>query len=111
MASHAVAQGRVVCRGLIFGSFPLHAAKKPDRRRAAHLPDVSAPMLFLSGTRDDLARSDVLEDVVRELPHAQLHWLETGNHSYVVLKRTRTNPQPIFEEMADAARAFVDEVK
>ena len=110
MTSLATAQGMMDPAGLIFFSFPLHQPKKPDRKRAAHLPDISAPMLFLSGTRDDLAEHTLLTTVVDELPRARIHWLETGNHSYVILKRTRTNPMPIFEEIGLAARAFVDEL-
>ena len=65
-------------------------------------------MLFLSGTRDDLADAELLESVVANLPQAELHWLETGNHSYTVLKRTRQNPLSIFEEIGEEARRFVD---
>jgi len=110
MCSHAAVDPGVECRGLIFCSFPLHQPKKPSIERAAHLPDVGKPMLFLSGTRDDLAHADLLEGVVAELKNARVHWLETANHSYVVLKRTRTHPLPVFEEIALATRSFVDEV-
>ena len=41
--------------GLAFLGFPLHAPKKPDVKRSAHLYQVPIPMLFLQGTRDDLA--------------------------------------------------------
>jgi len=34
-------------RGLAFVGFPLHPAKKPATARAAHLPSVRIPMLFL----------------------------------------------------------------
>lgn len=108
MSSHAVAEADLDCRGLIFCSFPLHQPKKPDVSRASHLPDICQPMLFLSGTRDELAERGLLEEVVSGLAHARLHWLETANHSYVILKRTRTNPMPVFEEMARSARSFVD---
>ncbi len=108
MSSHAVAEEGLDCRGLIFCSFPLHQPKKPGVSRAAHLEDVRQPMLFLSGTRDDLAERGLLEEVVSGLANAEVHWLETANHSYVILKRTRTNPMPVFEEMALAARSFVD---
>ena len=112
MSTHFAAEHKVdgECAGLILCSFPLHTPKKPARSRAVHLPDVPVPMLFLSGTRDDLADAALLEDVVGELPRARIHWLETANHSYVVLKRTRTNPMPVFEEIGLAARAFVDEL-
>jgi predicted alpha/beta-hydrolase family hydrolase len=114
MASHAVAEEVVLCSGLIFCSFPLHGAKKPDDKRAAHMPDIASPMLFLSGTRDDLGDRDLLTALVKRLKRVhtrtRIHWLETANHSYVVLKRTRTNPMPVFAEMAQQACQFVDEV-
>jgi hypothetical protein len=66
-------------------------------------------MLFLSGTRDDLAERTLLEPLVRSLPSARLHWLETADHGYRVLKRTRTRTDSVFDEMGDVARAFVDE--
>ena len=110
MSSLAVAQGLLSPMGLIFFSFPLHQPNKPDRKRAAHLNQIHQPMLFLSGTRDDLADQQLLQTIVDELPTARVHWLETGNHSYVILKRTRSNPLSIFSEMAKQAREFVDEV-
>jgi len=110
MCSHAALRPDVACRGLIFCSFPLHQPKKPSRQRAEHLHSIAEPMLFLSGTRDDLADPALLEAVVGELDQARIRWLETANHSYVVLKRARTNPTPVFEEMAGAVREFIDEV-
>ncbi len=110
MTSHAAAAGRIDCRGLIFCSFPLHGPKKPSVDRAAHITDINVPMLYLSGTRDDLADADLLNEVVsRPGINARVHWLETANHSYVVLKRTRQNPLDVFIEMAQEARQFVDE--
>ena len=110
MCSHAVVEAGVDCAGLVFCSFPLHQPKKPSTERAAHLPSIQQPALFLSGTRDDLAQSELLTEVVAGMPHARIHWLETANHSYVILKRTRTNPMPVFEEMSPAIQEFVDEL-
>ena len=42
-------------RGLVFVGFPLHPAGKPATERAEHLAGVAVPMLFLQGTRDELA--------------------------------------------------------
>ena len=41
--------------GLVFLGFPLHRPKQPSEDRAAHLSQVTLPMLFLQGTRDELA--------------------------------------------------------
>src|SRR5215470_7046221 len=42
-------------RGLAFLGFPLHPAGRPSVARADHLLDVQIPMLFLQGSRDQLA--------------------------------------------------------
>ena len=108
MASHAVVDRKLPAAGLIFCSFPLHMPGKPDTKRAAHLGAIRQPMLFLSGTRDELAERELLEPLIRSLPTARLHWLDTADHGYRVLKRTRKRTDSVFDEMAEVARAFVD---
>jgi predicted alpha/beta-hydrolase family hydrolase len=109
MASHAIVDRALPAAGLIFCSFPLHMPGKPDTKRAQHLLGVRQPMLFLSGTRDELAEPKLLEPLVASLPSAKLHWLATADHGYRVLKRQRTRTDSVFEEMAETARAFIDE--
>jgi uncharacterized protein len=108
MASHALLERALDAIGLIFCSFPLHPPGRPSTMRAAHLASIDRPMLFLSGTRDELARRDLLEPVVAALPCAALHWLDTADHGYRVLKRSRESAEDVFDEMARIARAFVD---
>ena len=108
MASHAVVERELPVRGLIFCSFPLHQPKKPSLSRAEHLPRIDVPMLFLSGTRDALAEPVLLEEVIAGLgKRAMLHWLDTADHSYKILKRQRPASPTVFEEMAGVARAFI----
>jgi hypothetical protein len=58
-------------------------------------------MLFLSGTRDALAELDLLQPVVKNLGKlATLHLLDTADHSYKILKRTRQSTEDVFVEMA-----------
>jgi predicted alpha/beta-hydrolase family hydrolase len=109
MAAHAVLDQSLDPAGLIFCTFPLHPAGRPAITRAAHLGSVRRPMLFLSGTRDDLAERPLLEQVVAALPAARIHWLDTADHGYRILKRTRTAPEGVFDEMARVAREFVDQ--
>jgi uncharacterized protein len=68
-------------RGLVFVGFPLHPAGKPSAERAAHLTDVRCPMLFLQGTRDELASLELLRPVVQDLaPRARLVLFEDADH-------------------------------
>jgi predicted alpha/beta-hydrolase family hydrolase len=88
-------------RGLVFFSFPLHQPGKPETKRADHLSAVTVPMLFLSGTRDELADLDLLRPVCKKLGRrATLHILDTADHGYKVLKRSRTSKEDVFAEMA-----------
>lgn len=94
-------------RGLVFFSFPLHLAGKPETKRAEHLSGVKIPMLFLSGTRDELAHLDLLQPVCKTLgKQATLHLLDTADHGYRVLKRSRTSDEDVFVEMARVTRQW-----
>lgn len=88
-------------KGLVLFSFPLHLHGRPDTKRAEHLANIKIPMLFLSGTRDELATLKLLEPTIRTIgKHATLHLLDTANHSYKILKKTRQSGEDVFVEMA-----------
>ncbi|HQU90964.1 MAG TPA: alpha/beta hydrolase [Pyrinomonadaceae bacterium] len=95
-------------KGLLLFSFPLHLAGRPDTKRAEHLSTIEIPMLFLSGSRDELATLDLFEPVIRQLgERATLHLLDTANHGYKVLKKTRTSSEDVFDEIARTAREWI----
>lgn len=98
--------------GLAFLGFPLHAAGRPDARRAEHLGDVGVPMLFLQGTRDSLADLSLMRPLAKRLgDRATLHELEGADHSFHVLKRSGRNDADVLGEaastLADWARPLV----
>ena len=98
-------------KGLVLFSFPLHLPGRPDTKRAEHLANIKIPMLFLSGTRDELATLDLLQPTIKKLgKRATLHLIETANHSYKTLKKTRTSTEDVFTEMARVTRAWIDRV-
>lgn len=109
MTSQAAAEGDLPgVRGLAFLGFPLHVAKAKSETRAQHLSRVSLPMLFLQGTRDDLADLSLMRRVVEGLRgRATLHVCEGADHSFHVLKRSgRTDPE-VLEEVAGAVSAWL----
>ena len=98
-------------KGLVLFSFPLHLPGRPDIKRAEHLAKIEIPMLFLSGTRDELATLDLLEPIIQKLgTRATLHLLDTANHSYKILKKTRQSAEDVFAEMARVTREWIDRV-
>ncbi|HVZ99209.1 MAG TPA: alpha/beta family hydrolase [Caulobacterales bacterium] len=96
-------------RGLIFLGFPLHPAGKPSIERAEHLGDVHVPMLFLQGTRDELASLDLLAPIVNALaPRAELKLFEGADHSFHVQARSGRTDAQVREAMLDAMAAWID---
>ncbi|MDX2247419.1 MAG: alpha/beta fold hydrolase [Bacteroidia bacterium] len=102
MTSLAAAEGLIdEVKGLVFCSFPLHAPGKAGAERAAHLGTIRQPMLFLSGTRDTFISPEFFFPLIESLGEkATLHLLETADHGYKILKKTRQNPEDVFAEMA-----------
>jgi predicted alpha/beta-hydrolase family hydrolase len=99
-------------RGLVFFAFPLHQPGKPDTKRADHLGAVTVPMLFLSDTRDELADLDLLRPVCKKLgKRATLHPLDTADHGFKILKRSRKGEEDVFVEMSRITREWATRLK
>ena len=105
IASHIVADG-FPTRGLVFFGYPLHPPGKPERLRDVHLKRISAPMLFLQGTRDNFATPELLRRTVASLRTAKLVEIEGGDHSFKVPGRA---PADVMTELIDAAVQFIAE--
>ena len=95
-------------RGLVFVGFPLHPAGRPGTERAAHLSAIEIPMLFLQGTRDELATLDLLNPVLDGLgPNATLELFEDADHSFHVRARSGRTDAQVREAMLDATVAWM----
>jgi len=95
-------------RGLVFLGFPLHPPGKPSGERSRHLFDVKVPMLFLQGTRDELADLTLLQPLVKELGRrATLVLFEDADHSFHVPARTGRKDTDVRAQMLDALRDWI----
>jgi uncharacterized protein len=98
-------------RGLAFFGFPLHPAGKPSSDRAAHLADVTIPMLFLQGTRDKLAELDRLRPVIDRLGVlATLRLVEDADHSFHVPARSGKTDAAVMDDVLDAFAAWTEAI-
>jgi predicted alpha/beta-hydrolase family hydrolase len=108
LASREVPEG---LRGLAFLGFPLHAPNRPDVKRSTHLFQVPVPMLFLQGTRDDLAELGRMRSICAELgPRATLHEVEGADHSFHVLKRSGRTDAQVLDELCDTMRQWMSQL-
>jgi predicted alpha/beta-hydrolase family hydrolase len=105
MTSQAQAKAPLAgVRGLVFFAFPLHPPGKPSTERAEHLKEVSVPMLFLQGTRDEFAMFDLLRPAVAKLGRrATLKLFDDADHSFHVPAKTGRKDAEMMAEILDAA--------
>jgi uncharacterized protein len=96
-------------KGLAFLAFPLHPAKKPSAERAEHLFDVRIPMLFLQGTRDELAEMTLLEPLLKKLKsRATSKLIESADHSFHVPARSGRTDAEVLSELAATLASWTD---
>lgn len=99
-------------QGLVFVGFPLHPAGAPGTKRAEHLADVTAPMLFLQGTRDKLATPELIQPVCAELGTlATHHAVDGADHGFHVLKRSGRTDDEVLDEIADTTVTWIRAVR
>ena len=109
MTSQAQAKAPLLgVRGLAFVGFPLHPAGRPGTERAAHLSSIDVPMLFLQGTRDELASLDLLHPVLDALgAKATLELIDDADHSFHVRARSGRTDAQVLAAMLDATVAWM----
>lgn len=96
-------------RGLVFLGFPLHPPGRPSDERGKHLFDVQIPMLFLQGSRDELADLQLLEPLLKQLgARATLKLFADADHSFHVPARTGRKDSQVRAEILDAMAEWIE---
>ena len=97
--------------GLVFLGYPLHPPGRPDKLRAAHLPAIAAPMLFVQGSRDAFGRPDELRPVLAACAAAELVVVEGGDHSFTVRGREALSIEDVYTLMQDAIAGWIARIR
>lgn len=111
MSSQAqAAQALPGVRGLVFLSFPLHPAGKPASERGEHLLELECPMLFLQGTRDELADVSLLRALIERLgERATLELVADADHSFHAPARSGRTDAQVRAGLLDAFVRWIDQ--
>ena len=101
----------VPCAGLIYLGYPLHPQGKPDKLRTEHFPRISAPSLFLQGTRDALCDLKLLDQA---LVHYGADWqrvlIDGGDHSFDLPKRLGISSREVHDHLVQAMATWLREL-
>ena len=93
---------------LVFLGYPLHPPGRPDKLRDAHLPQITAPMLFVQGSRDAFGSADELRATIKKHNlRATLHIVDGGDHSLKVPKALGTPQAAIYDLTLDEIAAWI----
>ena len=102
-----VAAGGYELDGLLYLGYPLHPPGKPERIRDEHLYGITAPMLFVEGTRDPFCPLETLAGVRSRIPRAELAVIDGGDHSFKVPKSSGRSTAQAWDEVVARATEWV----
>lgn len=94
--------------GLVFLGYPFHPPGKLDKLRTEHLYDISIPMLFLQGTRDNFSTTEIAYNFVNSHDSAHIVWLEDGDHSWKPRKKSGYTQEELMVQACEEIRNFCE---
>ena len=97
--------------GLVFLGYPLHPPGRPEKRRDTHLADITAPMLFVQGSRDAFGTESEMQSVVEACGHARLWCVAGGDHSLKVRGRDAPPLEETYSDVQDTIAEWVTSLR
>ncbi|KAJ8350182.1 hypothetical protein SKAU_G00253120 [Synaphobranchus kaupii] len=95
-------------QGLVCLSFPLHPPGQmhAHSKRSEHLLGLTqTPVLFVSGTDDDMCQRDLLEGVTKKMKApTSVHWIEGASHGLAVKGRPE---EEVLQEMNSCVTTWI----
>ena len=107
IASQVVAQG-AQADGLALFAYPLHPPGRPERLRDQHLPSITIPTLFCSGTRDAFGSPEELQTAASLVHASTLHLIAGADHGFNL---PRSSGRTRVDVWAEALAAFMSFLK
>lgn len=93
--------------GAVCFGYPFHPPGKPDKWRTEHFPNLKRPLCVLQGSRDPFGKREEVTARQDVTLHAELHWLEGGDHDLKPLRSLGTTQQDLITEAAGKAHRFM----
>ena len=107
----AAADADLPATGLILLGYPLHPPGRPETLRAAHLPAIARPMLFVQGSRDAFGTPDELEPILAPLvPPPVIQVVAGGDHSLNVSRRDPQKQAAVYDDVQQAIVRWIKSV-
>ena len=92
--------------GLLCFGYPFHPPDKPAQLRTAHLAELRTKTLIVQGTRDEFGSPEEIASYTLS-PAIAIHYIEDGDHSLVVRKKSGRTAAQAVDEALGAAIEFL----
>lgn len=93
--------------GAVCFGYPFHPPGRPDKWRTEHFPNLNRPLCVLQGSRDPFGKREEVMACQNVTLHAELHWLEGGDHDFKPLRSLGTTQQALITKAAGEAGRFM----
>ena len=104
IGSMVAADGAPVDAVALF-AYPLHPPGKPENARVEHLPKLTIPTLFISGTNDAFGSPTELRAAAKKARGSKIHLLDGADHGFSVKKSSGRTKDDVW---AEAVKVFED---
>lgn len=106
-----LATARLRLAGLFSLGYPLHPQDKPEKANAESLYRITAPMLFIQGTRDRRCDVETLRETLRGVgASTRLHVCEDADHNFKAPKRSLRSDEDIRNEVFDVLYDWLETI-
>jgi hypothetical protein len=106
-----LATARLPIAGLFLMSYPLHPQDRKEEVQADSLYRITAPMLFMQGTRDRRCDVDTLRKTLRRVgASTTLHVCDRADQNFNVPKRSGRTPEDVRAEVYSTLNTWLSNV-
>ena len=97
-ASMLAAEQPQLVEGLLLLSYPLHPPRKPEQLRTTHFPKITAPAVFVHGSRDPFGSLEEMRSALQLIPgRTTLLEIEGAGHELLPRKGESDLPQRVLK--------------
>ena len=100
VSSHLAGDDGWPAHALVYFGYPLVPVGKGEPRPTDHLDRITAPQLFVAGTRDRLSPPDLIEPLADAQAAGHYHEVDDGDHSLRVPKRAGVSNEEVLARVA-----------
>ena len=111
VASHLAGDESWPATGLVYYGYPLVAMGKTEPRDTSHLNRITAPQLFLAGSRDRLSPPRLVVPLAKSLPDGCAVVIEDGDHSFKVPKRAGLTAEQVIAGLAETTADWIGQAR